>query len=306
VGGVAAALVSGLLYLPHIVITWGHEHHYALEQYAEIVMFFAVGILTGVLSGRERRRRAELQETAEKLRRVYQELQETSEQVKRADRLSVVGQLAAGLAHEIRNPLASIDGAAEVLDGTPESDDVRREIIGIIRKECFRLNRLLSSLLLFARPSPPERKAVDIGVVLDSTVDLLSHSAGREIRLKTEVDRPLPPVLLDREQITQVFLNLALNAAQAMPEGGDIVLSAREADGGVLVRVRDEGPGIPQQHLDRIFDPFFTTKETGTGLGLSVAHQIVTQHAGTIRVVRNADRGMTFEVFLPRFAGESR
>ena len=127
IGGLAAAVAAALLYIPHIVMMWGHEQHYAMEQYAEIFMFLAVGIVTGVLSDRERKRRNELQITARKLSQVYRELQDTFEQVKRADRLSAIGQLAAGLAHEIRNPLASIDGAAEVLDVADERPELRKE-----------------------------------------------------------------------------------------------------------------------------------------------------------------------------------
>ena len=302
-GGLAAAVVSGLFYVPHILTTWSHEKHYALEQYAEIFMFLAVGVLTGVLADRERRRRAELQATAEKLGHVYQELQDSFEQVKRADRLSAIGQLVAGLAHEIRNPLASIDGAAEVMLAADHPEDVRTETMSIIRKECARLNRLLTNLLDFARPRNPEWSAVDVPKVLDSVIDLVKHSAGKGIRFSRNTPDLLPPLLADEEQITQVVLNLTINAAQATPEGGEILVSARERDNGVLIQVRDEGIGISPGNLDKIFDPFFTTKESGTGLGLSVVHQIVGQLGGTVNVEKNADRGMTFSLFFPQTPG---
>jgi signal transduction histidine kinase len=290
-GGLTAAIVCGLAYLPHIVLDWSHLHHYALEQYAEIFMFLAVGAVTGILADRERRRRIELQH-------VYGELQSSFEQLRRADRLSAIGQLAAGLAHEIRNPLASIDGAAEVLS-TSAGDGVRAETVGIIRKECGRLNRLLTSLLDFARPRRPERRLVDVGEVLQSVVDLIRHSAGKNIQFESEVAAAVPPLECDREQLTQVVLNLAINAAQAMPSGGLVRLRADSADGSARIQVIDNGGGVPETDLDRIFDPFFTTKESGTGLGLSVAYQIVTQHGGTITAERNRDRGMTFSIHLP-------
>ncbi len=304
VGGLAAAVLSGVLYIPHILITWRHEHHYAMEQYAEIVMFLAVGFVTGVLSDRERKRRTELQVTAQKLSHVYRELQDTFEQVKRADRLSAIGQLAAGLAHEIRNPLASIDGAAEVLEVADNRPELRKETVSIIRKECSRLNRLLTSLLDFARPRRPEWREVDLSKVLDSVIDLVSHSAGKGIRFHKETARSVPRLLGDEEQLTQVLLNLTLNAAQAMPEGGDIRLAATQEDDGIVIQIRDEGAGIPEEHLDKIFDPFFTTKDTGTGLGLSVVHQIVTQHGGTVSVARNHDKGTTFRLFFPQSRGD--
>ncbi|MBL8229799.1 MAG: DUF4118 domain-containing protein [Bryobacterales bacterium] len=291
-GGMIAAVASGVCYVPHIVTTWSHQHHYAMEQYAEIFMFLAVGLVTGVLSDRERAQRAELS-------RVYEELRNSFEQVKRADRLSSLGQLAAGLAHEIRNPLSSIDGAAEVLEAGTEPEEVRQETLGIIRKECSRLFRLLTSLLDFARPRAPELRAVSMDRVLEKVIDLVSHSSGRGIRFHRETAASLPKVLGDEEQLAQVILNLSINAVQAMPEGGEIRLSAREQGGGVLIEVSDQGVGVEESNLDRVFDPFFTTKDTGTGLGLSVVHQIVTQHGGTVSARRNADRGMTFAVFLP-------
>lgn len=303
-GGLGAALLAGLLYIPHILTMWSHEHHYAMEQYAEIFMFLAVGAVTGVLSDLERKRRAELQVAARKLQQVYRELQDSFEQVKRADRLSAIGQLAAGLAHEIRNPLASIDGAAEVLDAAGDQPDLRRETVGIIRKECSRLNRLLTNLLDFARPRHPDWRDVDLSRVLRTVLDLVSHSAGKGIRFHTEISADVPRLLGDEEQLTQVILNLALNAAQAMPGGGDVWLTSRAGNDGILIEIRDQGPGIPAEHIDKIFDPFFTTKAAGTGLGLSVVHQIVTQHGGTVSVATNPGQGTTFGLLFRKTRGE--
>lgn len=303
-GGIAAGVLAGLMYVPHILWTWSGQQHYAMEQYAEICMFLAVGIVTGVLADRERRRRAELQVTAQKLSQVYRELQETFEHVKRADRLSAIGQLAAGLAHEIRNPLASIDGAAEVMEATDRPEEMRSETMGIIRKECARLNRLLTNLLDFARPRQPEWREVDVAQVLNAVIELVKHSAGKSIVFRKKIPDHLPPLLADEEQIAQAVLNLALNAAQAMPDGGEIVLAASAKDAGVLIQVRDEGLGVPPEHMDRIFDPFFTTKENGTGLGLSVVHQIARQLGGTVSVERNDGRGMTFSLYFPQSRGE--
>jgi two-component system, NtrC family, sensor histidine kinase HydH len=293
-GGLGAAVLAGLAYIPHIATTWAHMQHYAYEQYAEIVMFLAVGVLTGIMSDRERARRRELA-------RANEELQSSFEQVRRADRLSAIGQLAAGLAHEIRNPLASIDGAAEVLEAGAEGE-VRQETLGIIRKEGARLNRLLTGLLDFARPRRPELRQVEVERVLNSVLELVRHSAGKSTSFRTEIAGALPSLRCDEEQLAQVVLNLALNAAQASPPGGEVTLSARARDRGVLIQVADEGEGIPPEHLDRIFDPFYTTKSEGTGLGLAVVHQIVTQHGGTVTAERNPHCGMTFSVYLPREA----
>jgi two-component system sensor histidine kinase HydH len=138
--------------------------------------------------------------------------------------------------------------------------------------------------------------------VLDSVIELVRHSAGKDVHFRRRaVDLPL--LLCDREQIAQVILNLTMNAVQAMPQGGEVVLSARTEADGLLVEVKDEGQGIAPEDLDKIFDPFFTTKDTGTGLGLSVVHQIVGQHGGSVTAARNPDRGMTFSLYFPRSGG---
>lgn len=297
-GGVLTALICGLAYIPHIHIDWAHMHHYAMEQYAEILMFFAVGGVTGLLSDMEKRRRQQLQRTAEELGRVYSELQSTFEQVRRADRLSAIGQLAAGLAHEIRNPLASIDGAAEVIEAGA-SGGVKEETVRIIRQECARLNRLLSSLLDFSRPRPPELRCVDVRHVVESVIELVRHSAGKNVRFEVLTPESLPTLHCDREQLAQVMMNLLLNASQAMPEGGTVRISIGVDGDGILIGIEDEGEGVSAEQMDRIYDPFFTTKASGTGLGLAVVHQIVTRHGGSVAASRNRDRGMTFTVRMP-------
>lgn len=292
-GGLLAAALSAVCYIPHIVLTWHGWRQYSAHQYAEIVLFFLVATVTGMLADRSRRREREL-------RRVYQELEDSVEQLRRADRFSAIGQLSAALAHEIRNPLAAIEGAAEILAQPATSGAMREEFLGIVRKECRRLNRLLGQLLDFARPRPPERRPVEVARILESVAELSRHSAEKNgVRLRTAPAPGLPPLVADPEQLTQVLLNLAINAIQAMPQGGELLLSASRQDGGVAIAVRDEGEGVPPANMDKIFDPFFTTKADGTGLGLAVAQQIVTRHGGTIRADRNPGRGMTFTVWLP-------
>jgi two-component system, NtrC family, sensor histidine kinase HydH len=305
-GGVAAAACSMMCYLPHIAMTWRMNPAYSANQYAEIMVFFLVGIVTGTLADRERKRRQELQKAAEQLSRVYRELQDSFEQLKRADRLAAIGQLAASLAHEIRNPLGSIEGAIDILERNPESESKRDEFLPIMKKECNRLRRLLTNLLNFARPRQPQIRPVNVRQVIDTVCSLARHSAERQdILLKQDLPDDLPDIKGDEEQLQQVILNLALNAIQAMSSSGEVLFSARPALDRVVVRVRDQGDGIASADLDRIFDPFYTTKENGTGLGLAVAHQIVEQHGGSIRVERNPDRGTTFTLELPRHNGQA-
>jgi len=292
-GGLAAAALAALCYIPHIVITWSGWAAYSANQYAEVILFFLVAAVTGILADRSHRREQEL-------RRVYQELERSFEQLRRADRLSALGQLSAALAHEIRNPLAAVEGAAEILAQPTTPSEMRQEFLGIVRKECSRLNRLLGDLLDFARPRPPERRPTEAARIFENVVALTRHAAEKNgVRIRTQIADGLPALVADPEQLTQVLLNLAINAVQAMPHGGELTLSAAPENGGVAIRVRDQGIGIPEENLDRVFDPFFTTKSDGTGLGLSVAHRIVTQHGGTIHAARNPEGGMTFTVWLP-------
>ena len=299
-GGVAAATLSGLSYIPHIAMGWGQSPGFQDTQYAEIVVFFVVGIVTGLLSSREQKRKKELERTTEQLNTVYRELQDSFEQLKRADRLSAVGQLAASLAHEIRNPLASIEGAVNVLGKPQTSEEMRQEFREIIMKECRRLNQLLTNLLDFARPRTPQFREVEVGQIIDSVIDLVIHAAGRSsVSFQKELLPNLPRWECDSEQLKQVILNLVMNAIQAMPEGGEVLLAARQQDSNILLQVKDQGLGIAKEDVDKIFDPFFSTKKGGTGLGLSVAHRIVSQHNGTLTATRNPDKGMTFSVLLP-------
>lgn len=299
-GGLAAAASSGVCYIPHILKVWRAMPDYLANQYAEIVVFFLVGMVTGVLASRERRRAQQLQHTAEQLSKVYAELQQSFEQLKRADRLSAIGQLATGLAHEIRNPLASIEGAIDIIERDPGSEEKRQEFFGIMKKESQRLNRLLTNLLDFARARSPRIQPSRIDGIVESVVSLAGPVAERAgISIRTAIPADLPVIECDAEQIEQVILNLSLNAIQAMSDGGSITLAARKQGSQIVVLVKDEGRGIPAEELDKIFDPFYTTKENGTGLGLSIAHQIVSQHGGAITVKANPDRGMTFEVVLP-------
>lgn len=300
-GGLIASAVSALCYIPHILMAWHHLPEYALNQYAEIILFFLVGGVSGALADRERKQRVALQLASEELAKANRKLQDSFEQIKRADRLSAIGQLAASLAHEIRNPLASIDGAANLIESPQTPEEIRNGSFAIIHKEIQRLNRLLTNLLDFARPRTPEFQPVDPGRLIDSIISLAGHSAGQKhVTLRKEVPPSIPAIECDPEQMKQVILNLAINAVQAMTGPGEILISAQPSEASVTISVRDHGPGVDEENLDKVFNPFFTTKETGTGLGLSVVHQIVTQHGGVVNALQNPEGGMTFSLVLPR------
>jgi signal transduction histidine kinase len=231
---------------------------------------------------------------------VNRKLQESFEQLRRAERLSALGELAAGLAHEIRNPLGSFEGALRIVSRPELPEDTREEFRKLALGEVERLKGLVSSFLDFARPPALRPSPTPPLQLLQSVEHLVSENALlARVAVRTEARIDLPEIMVDSQQIKQVLLNLALNAVHAMQEGGNLVLRASVHRGVAVLEVEDEGVGVPEENLEKIFDPFFTTRPDGTGLGLSVAYRIVTQHGGQIRARRNPDRGMTFTVELP-------
>ncbi len=238
------------------------------------------------------------------------------ERMKERDRLAALGQMAAGLAHEIRNPLGSIKGAAQFLQpsiktpgGSGERTELgdQREFLNIIVEEVNRLNKIVSQFLDYARPYRGEQKPLEIADVLKKTLQLLAKEESNPVEIGTAFAERLPPVRADAEQLFQVFLNLSLNALQAMPQGGKLLISTglrratrRGAAAAFLeIRFRDTGVGIPPGDLKNLFIPFFTTKEKGTGLGLPISQRIIENHGGTIEVRSQPGEGATFTVLLP-------
>lgn len=299
-GGLGTAALAALGYIPHLLEAAEHTPDLVPVQVAEVLVLLLVSAVTGVLADREHKERDKLQKTAEELRALHRELQDNVERLRRADRLAAIGQLSISLAHEIRNPLGSIRGAVDILNQPQTSEDLSREVRSIIEKECARLERLVSNLLDFAQERPLECREIDVAQSLEAIATLLAREASTKgIELRPEVSRDLPRIECDPNQIEQVILNLALNAIQAMPAGGQVVLSASLKGSHVLIEVRDQGRGVTAEHLDRVFEPFFTAKGNGPGLGLAIAQRIVTQHQGTMSARKNEDQGMTFSLLLP-------
>lgn len=299
-GAVLSTFASAVLQFPHLLRTWNELPVYVADMVLELPVFGLGGIIAGLLAERERSQRTRLEKTKRELEQVYDELQQNIEHLKRAERLSAAGQLSAGLAHEIRNPLASISGAAGILKRGHASAENTRECLEIIEKETQRLNRLLTSFLDFARPRAPRFQPVDVPSLFDSVAALAQHVPGAAlVELRQELAEPLPELRCDAEQLKQVLLNLVINAIHATPGAGTVRLRASAEAERMVMEIRDEGAGIPASDLDRIFDPFFTTKEDGTGLGLAVAAKIVEQHGGLLTAANNTGRGMTFRLELP-------
>lgn len=230
------------------------------------------------------------------------ETKKLEEQVRRADRLAITGELAAGVAHEVRNPLTAITGYLQLLTVELSYDDPRQEFTRIISKEIDRLNHLIEQLLYFSRPSPPQFLYTDLNKVIAETLLLLNSPAVlKKVTITTDFSAELPPVKIDAVQFQQVLINIILNGIQAIKNSGSLTLSTSYQHQTSFVRldIIDTGCGIPAENIPRIFDPFFTTKEKGTGLGLSVADKIMEVHQGYIEVESEPGKGTCFSIYLP-------
>ncbi len=299
-GGVVASALAAVLYLPHIEMSWRSHPEYSATQQVEVGMFFVITVLTGILADHERAQRHKAEAIAEELRQANEQLHASFEQLRRADRLSAMGELSAGLAHEIRNPLGSIEGAVQILRRQQLAEETKTEFGELAQRELDRLKGIVNQFLKFARPQPPRQMPTDATMLLESVAQLAAETAKMaQVKIRVEPNRELAPVAMDPEQIKQVLLNLVINAIQAMPGGGEIVIRARRDRQSVRLEVIDQGRGIAEEDLERIFNPFFTTREEGTGLGLSIAERIVSQHGGRIEPRHNPTGGMTFSVALP-------
>lgn len=299
-GGLLSALLVSGLYAPHIIFQWHHQPEYALNQYAEIVLFFFFALVTGALSDRNRREYERAESINTELERSYAELRGTFEQLLRAERLTALGELSAGIVHEIRNPLGAIKGAVEIIEDGLAVDSPRREFAIIAKAEVERLNRIVTEFLQFARSKKLEKHLTEINALVRSVCQLIEkQAAAQNVRMIDEFAQDLPPVALDHEQIKQVLLNLAINALQAMPTGGTLICRTRSAGNSVVIEIEDTGGGVDAAVSPKIFEPFFTTKEKGLGLGLSVADKIVNQHGGSL-TVNNSENGAVFRLELPK------
>ncbi len=237
--------------------------------------------------------------------RLYEDLKQSKSYMRRADRLASLGTLTAGLAHEIRNPLVAIKTFTQLLPERLEDEEFRNHFLNIASSEVDRISSLITELLEFARPSDPKLEFEDINTILEGMILLVStETKKKQINIIKHFSSGLPLIMIDREQIKQVFLNILLNSIDATPERGEITVRTHsyEKPGGdpyLRIEVTDTGHGIPAEHLEDIFTPFFTTKHKGSGLGLSISHQIIQDHRGYIDVESELNKGTSFFINLP-------
>ncbi|MGH9326472.1 MAG: ATP-binding protein [Terriglobia bacterium] len=283
----------------------------ATELALRYLFFFLVAVVVNRFVSESRRQAARYRKLAEALGETNRQLEQAQADARRSERLAALGQLSAGLAHEIRNPLGVMRGSAEILnERVKSSDPVTAEMASYISIEVERLNNLVGRFLDFARPLHLKLEQVEIQPLIDRAL-LSARERWPDACVETERKyapglRPLP---LDPELAESVFTNLFLNAYEAMPGGGKLRIAVwpDESDGrrGLAVEIEDTGPGIAPEQLEHIFNPFFTTKKTGLGLGLSIVSKVVDDHKGLIRLVSRPGEGACFRLFFPEHSSSA-
>ncbi len=229
-----------------------------------------------------------------------QERLKLKEQLSRAEHLSTLGEMVAGISHEIRNPLGIIKSSSELLKKKMASYDPSNSIPDIIIEESIRLNYIITDFLNFAKPRIPNLMACDVEAVLEKNINFLaSHIEKEGYTVEKYYDNNIPEITADSDMLYQAFLNILINAMQAMPEGGKIHVAIQSADNTVKIFFEDEGEGIPQDLMEKIWDPFFTTKAKGTGLGLGIVKNIIESHSGSVQISARPGAGARVKVELP-------
>jgi signal transduction histidine kinase len=309
-GGISLSAFASLIYFPHAFTSLvSRDPGDALEKGLEILLYNIVAVVAGLLVDRERREREKQERLAKKLSDALAEQRRIESQLIRAGRLGALGELTAGIAHEIKNPLHALKGTAEILRDVVPPEAPERRMLDLHIGEIDRLAQAAERFLTFARPAPADRRPIDLREIVGRVASLVETQARKEgvttVALPCPEEEP-PRVLGDADQLTQLLLNIAINGIQAMaPRGGGTLTFSidRERQGEkriFVARVSNTGPPIPADQLERIFDPFFTTKDGGTGLGLSIGSRIADQHDGVLSVRNLPDgKGVEFSLALP-------
>jgi len=304
VGTVVVSLLSCAVYLSTLLfLDWEHQI-IPPREWRELILrsliFPVVAYLTYQLAASNRAEVRKSQAAAEQLAEVNQSLREAEAQVRRAERLAALGQLTAGLAHELRNPLGAMKSSAELLSRqVGQENAIAKEMASYITAEVDRTNSLITRFLDFARPQHLKLAQTDLSALLDDVIGRFEREPVNGATIYKNYSPDIPSLQLDSELMERVFLNLLTNAAQASPPGGAITVKTRRVDSMVEASVIDRGSGIDPKNIENIFNPFFTTKPEGVGLGLAICSKIVDEHGGHIMVESSPGDGSVFRVCLP-------
>ena len=304
-GGLFSSLIIIAIYIPHVVFQWGGDLFYNFSRFVQMIVYLIVGIVAGVLAQRERRERDNYQRTAEELEKSYKKLQiqsakvaEIEDKLRDAEKLSVLGELAASLAHEVRNPLTSIWGVMEILRDEYETTGKKSEFVDVLFKEVNRLNQVVENYLTLARKTDLLRQSCDLAEICKSVVFMLNHRAKKQ-HVKINVDFSPQPFLVtaNENQLQQILINAILNSLAAMPDGGEIVLKGEILkDKRKELSIIDTGVGFSPDLAAKIFKPFFTTKKDGTGLGLSIIKRIVDENHWDVKIESEKNKETTLTI----------
>jgi len=299
VGTLLFELLAAGAYLSFLAWVRGNWWEWLPDLLLRVIFLAMAGNLANVLAEDLRTQSRKHRRTAEQLAEANVHVREAEEAVRRSDRLAALGQLSAGLAHELRNPLATIRNSSEMLNrAVAGQNELATELSGFIASEVDRANSLITRFLQFARPLQPRLDTADLSHTLDRAIALVEREVPN-ISIYRNYEPEIPPFPFDAELLERVFYNLILNAAQATEPGGAVTVKTRAAAGFAEVAVIDRGSGIEPKHLETIFNPFFTTKPQGVGLGLAIVSKIVDEHGGKITVESDPGKGSVFRVLLP-------
>jgi signal transduction histidine kinase len=328
-GGWGTALLVSFIYFPHVMLQWGGLIETNLMRFLQILLFNIIGYLTGVKAQQEQSEKKRYQQTAEKLEVSLKKLEDQSEKMeemeeylRQADRLSVIGEMTASLAHEVRNPLGSIRGAVDILRDELPPQFKQSEFFSILVEETQRLNRVVEDYLNFAGKPRYSEVRFDVREIIRNSQLLLKHRAQKG-GISFQIRIPESPLFIrsDPQQLQQVLINLLLNAIQVLPQGGHIRLESftdlvqnispplpgerDSSNQNLIIIVSDDGPGIDKDNLEKIFRPFYSTREEGTGLGLAIVKRICDQNKWQIQVTSEKGKGTAFTLIIPVEPGDS-
>lgn len=316
-GGLGTAIVVSTIFTPHIMFQWVGDFEHNLLGFLQVLLFNIIGYLTGLKAQKEKREKeryqqiaTELENSLKKLKTQASELSELEEQLRLSDRLAIVGELTASMAHELRNPLGTIRGTVEIINDELPEDLKKNEFFEILILETERMSSVVESYLNFAKKQTFPDTNYNVNEIIHNSCLILASRARKE-RIRFRKNLPATPLILNGNpnDLQQILINLLLNAIEAMKSPGEILISGTIADGNndankqypgnlLTLSIKDQGKGIKPENMKEIFKPFFTTKKKGTGLGLSIVKRIADQHHWRIQINSTPDQGTEFILLI--------